>query len=543
MRKIVLVFIVALLLVFVMCFSSFAVLGDINEDDCTVIKEVLLQDSPIIDGKLDKIYAEGMTLDIHGTESAYYIEGDSCEDTTPVQPKPLQREEGEIVVVLDGNQIMFDVKPTIKNGTTLVPIRAISEALDATVEWDQNTRTVTVKKDNTTIKLCIDSITMYVDGNSITLNHPAVIIDGRTLVPVRAISEAFGCLVGWDANTKQVSVIADTLYYCMLYTPDGQAKSFYRSMVADQLKVGWYEEPVQILYAHGKSAVFKKSEVASQLKVGWYEEPVVQLYTLEDRTTLVVESEVASYLAAGWYEEPVQTLYAPGTSKVFQKSEVVYQLEIGWREEPVEPVKICIDAGHYGKSNRSTVYPSYYESDMTWKLHLLLKKELEAYGFEVITTREDKDVDLKRETRGEMSEGCDLFISLHSNACGDESVDKAVIIPFIDLAWMDIDDKSRAIAAKFGPCIMEVMGLSSYQIYPFRDEEEDRDGNGVFDDEYYSVLHGARNVGTPGVILEHGFHTNTKCAKWLSNDSNLEKLAKAEAAVVADFFGVIKVEK
>ena len=200
-------------------------------------------------------------------------------------------------------------------------------------------------------------------------------------------------------------------------------------------------------------------------------------------------------------------------------------------------MKICIDAGHYCKYNRSNVYPSYYESDMTWKLHLMLKKELEAYGFEVVTTRADKNIDLPLDTRGVKSKGCDLFISLHSNACDTESVDRAVVIPYQDVSWTTIDDTSRAISEKLGACITDVMDLSSYQIYP-RKAGNDRDGNGKLDDEYYGVLYGARKVGTPGVIIEHGFHTNKKCAKWLSDDSNLEKLAKAEAKVIADYFDV-----
>ena len=204
--------------------------------------------------------------------------------------------------------------------------------------------------------------------------------------------------------------------------------------------------------------------------------------------------------------------------------------------------KICLDAGHYGKYNQSNVYPAYYESDMTWALHLLLKKELETYGFDVITTRDNKDVDLPLETRGTKAYGCDLFISLHSNACATESVDRAVIIPYQDVNWTDIDEKSRDIAERLGACIKNVMGLSSYQIYP-RKADNDRDRNGYLDDEYYGVLFGARKVGTPGIIVEHGFHTNTKCAKWLSVDSNLKKLAKVEAKVIADYFGVKKNEE
>ena len=53
--------------------------------------------------------------------------------------------------------------------------------------------------------------------------------------------------------------------------------------------------------------------------------------------------------------------------------------------------KICIDAGHYGKYNRSPAIPEYYESDMTWKLHLKLKEHLESYNIEVITTRKNQN--------------------------------------------------------------------------------------------------------------------------------------------------------
>ena len=83
-------------------------------------------------------------------------------------------------------------------------------------------------------------------------------------------------------------------------------------------------------------------------------------------------------------------------------------------------VKICLDAGHYGKYNRSPAVPEYYESDMNWKLHLMLKARLEEYeGVEVIQTRENQETDKTLFERGCMSEGCDLFLSIHSNAVDD----------------------------------------------------------------------------------------------------------------------------
>ena len=63
-------------------------------------------------------------------------------------------------------------------------------------------------------------------------------------------------------------------------------------------------------------------------------------------------------------------------------------------------IKICLDAGHAGKYNRSPVVPEYYESDMVWKLHLMQKEALERYGFEVITTRQDQNADRDLYGRG-----------------------------------------------------------------------------------------------------------------------------------------------
>lgn len=111
-----------------------------------------------------------------------------------------------ITVKIDGQQIAFDVQPQIINSRTMVPLRAIFEALGATVDWNSETQTVTSTKNNTTISLTINSPTMYVNGMAVTLDSPACIIVDRTLVPVRAISEAFGTNVDWDGSTSTVII-------------------------------------------------------------------------------------------------------------------------------------------------------------------------------------------------------------------------------------------------------------------------------------------------------------------------------------------------
>ena len=189
--------------------------------------------------------------------------------------------------------------------------------------------------------------------------------------------------------------------------------------------------------------------------------------------------------------------------------------------------KICLDAGHVGsKYNQSPVVKTYYESAMVWALHLKLKAQLEARGFQVVTTRASIDTDLGVYERGTASKGCDVFISLHSNACGTESVDYPVV-------YRAYDNKNNVdtLALKLAKNVGELMGTTQAGRTATR-----KNSSGG---EYYGVLRGARAVGTPCyMLIEHSFHTNTKATKWLSKDANLDKLAVAEADILAEFFGM-----
>ena len=75
-------------------------------------------------------------------------------------------------------------------------------------------------------------------------------------------------------------------------------------------------------------------------------------------------------------------------------------------------MKVCLDAGHYGKYNRSRVVEGYYESEMNWKLQGFLAQELGAYGIDVITTRSEPAKDLGLVARGKKSAGCAKKLSV-----------------------------------------------------------------------------------------------------------------------------------
>ena len=172
-----------------------------------------------------------------------------------------------INVIVDGNYINFDTKPQFVNGRTMVPMRRIFEELGASVQWDNATWTAIAKKDGVEIRFTIDDYTMYKNGSPNTLDVPAQLINGRTLVPLRAVSEAFGCDVGWDGGDNIVSIISDRKNFTMLYAQDGRSRCFAKTD-ADK-ESGWYSEPSVMLYSCEKGQYFLQSQVEQQLKAGW----------------------------------------------------------------------------------------------------------------------------------------------------------------------------------------------------------------------------------------------------------------------------------
>lgn len=111
-----------------------------------------------------------------------------------------------ITLKINGEQIITDTSPEIKNGRTFIPMRAMFEAIGIEVNWNDETKTVTAinNKDNSKMELTIGKDTATINGNTIKLDHAPYISNGRSMVPVRFIGENFNYTVNWDENIKQV---------------------------------------------------------------------------------------------------------------------------------------------------------------------------------------------------------------------------------------------------------------------------------------------------------------------------------------------------
>lgn len=125
-------------------------------------------------------------------------------------PKPVPK-PAPLSIYIDGVKQTYDVPPIVENGRTLVPLRGIFESLGATVNWNQKQQLVTARHAKTTISLKIGSKSPKVNGKVVPIEVPAKITNGRTLVPIRFVSESLGATVNYNASSKTITITSKNL--------------------------------------------------------------------------------------------------------------------------------------------------------------------------------------------------------------------------------------------------------------------------------------------------------------------------------------------
>ena len=117
----------------------------------------------------------------------------------------------QIKVYVDGKQVKFSVPPELVGGRTLVPLREIFEAMGAEVKWDYKEQLVTASRGKELVILQIGQKTASINGQKVTLDAVPIIVEGRTLVPLRFIGEALGADVNWNKKNLSVYINMDNI--------------------------------------------------------------------------------------------------------------------------------------------------------------------------------------------------------------------------------------------------------------------------------------------------------------------------------------------
>ncbi len=112
----------------------------------------------------------------------------------------------KITVKVNGEEVAFDQSPILYRDRTMVPMRAIFEKLGATVSWNDASQTASGVKGGTNVSVVIGNSNIFKNDKIISFDVPSFVVNGRTLVPVRAVAESFDCNVQWDGATNTVLI-------------------------------------------------------------------------------------------------------------------------------------------------------------------------------------------------------------------------------------------------------------------------------------------------------------------------------------------------
>lgn len=198
-----------------------------------------------------------------------------------------------IILQINGQTIQPAVAPILAEGTTLVPIRVVSENLGATVDWNNDERSITINKDDQTIRLVLDQTEVTVNGQTIEAATAPCAINGTTMVPIRLISQNLNCAVEWDSATQTIKIASndETAASAKLEEPTQQetAASEEKPAIAEKTTTPQYSGGHQVIsdenyvvyitktgekYHEGNCSSLRKSKIATTLGEatdGWYD--------------------------------------------------------------------------------------------------------------------------------------------------------------------------------------------------------------------------------------------------------------------------------
>lgn len=433
----------------------------------------------------------------------------------------------DVKLKINGTLVSSDVAPLIKNEYTLVPARAVFEALGGTVEWDADNYIVTVTYGNTKVVLTIGSKTAKVNGSDKTMQVPAEIIEDRTMIPVRFVGESLGFTIGWDDATRTVSVDSPSAGG----SPVEEAPVIYGNISGITLAKGSSKTSNTIITITATQPIASGGSY-STLTLTEPDRFVVDVtgFTLSDGVAASQifqhEDSAVSSVRASQMEEDVARIVVdlkeattPSVSLSSDKKTITItfkQLSTYFKPMADGKLVVMLDPGH-GASTGGKRSPdgSLLEYEFNRAVANKVKALLEAQGVEVLmTVTTDEDTSLEDRCKIANASDADIFVSIHANAYGNGSEWTS------PTGWEIYYYATSALGKQLAESIHDATIPDSGM--------KDR---GVKTANFYVI----KNTSMPAVLIEHGFYTNEEEVELLKSDEWRSKIAQCDAEGIMNF--------
>ncbi|QWU14581.1 N-acetylmuramoyl-L-alanine amidase [Paenibacillus sophorae] len=483
-----------------------------------------------------------------------------------VKPENGHAATGNNKIFLDGKELTAGQSVPVENvnGTVMVPLRMIVQSLGYKVDWNQNAKTVTISQQGKVISLVVGQKTAIVDGNEVPLNEAPVLRNDTSLVPIRFISEQFGLKVEWDNKEKTVTITTpqtsadDSSSTDNTPSTDGSSSGDGTSpevplngSASNLTKVnGVSFSNNQLLIAISGDSAPKLSVLDGPARI------VVDIPNASFSDSFAsgqnLPPDQKSTLDATGYPDVKEIRYSLYSSNPYMVRFVIelsgskdfgYSLSATDSSSKLAIIDlngtgglaaaaagtgadvttgppdrggkklVVLDAGHGAKDSGAVGVTGKYEKNfnlaVVLKAEALLKQEA---NIEVVLTRSD-DTFLELKDRAAIANNlnADLFISVHANsspttaASGTETYYKR--------------DESKAFAAVMHKYLVQATGLSDRGVQ-------------------YGNFHVIRETKMPAILLEAGYLSNKKDEALLFTEALQDKVAAAIVSGIKEYLGI-----
>lgn len=436
-----------------------------------------------------------------------------------------------VALELDGELVEIDpnAPPIIEDGRTLVPYRALLEAMGATVLWDDDARMATAELGRHRVKVTIDNKSGFVDGREETMDVPPRIVNSRTMIPVRFVLENLNCSIDWEATTRTVKIGSAPQEDCSVIQSvkvEEMEEGYRVTALSDQpiatTKTFAYEAPERFgidiehaLLLGENGAVDGENEIFQGVRYAQFDEGTVRLVVdLKDKVAGKIslsEDRHALYIDFEKLKAPVESEDPVNRGESDLRGERIPELH--WT---MTGKLVAIDVGHGGRDpgaeGKLSGVHKIYEKDLNLAIALRLREILRGAGANMVLLR-DTDTYISLYERPEKANlmNADMLISIHNNAHTNSAAHGIVTLYYNKKSEAGYDVSSGSLAHAIHAEMVKEIGFYNRRI------EECPE---------YAVLN---KSDMPAVILEGGFLTNPDNLKFMLTDAFVEAYATAVA--------------
>ncbi|MBE7042311.1 MAG: AMIN domain-containing protein [Ruminococcaceae bacterium] len=460
----------------------------------------------------------------------------------------LHEHDEVITLKVNGTLVETDVPPVIINDRTFIPSRGLFEKLGAVVDWESAARRVIINYEETEVILTVDSTNATVNGENVTMDVPAKIVNDRAMIPIRFVSEHLGLQVGWDGDSQTVTIHQEFRYTISRISysekkhrvtvvsnepivnveddvlgknrividfpgakmESGKGKIDIENSVLKQIR--WSQ--FQLVPYIGRLVIESKESLTYEITYSYDKKQMyVELTNLEELDTLdITPSPTMSPTPAKTPAVTAKPTKTPTpTAKPSSKPPQVSAVTLN---EDAKDLLVVIDPGHggydvgaVGRADGSETY----EKDINLAISLKANEMLSSAGVKTYLTREtDVEVDLFARPVIANRLNAALFLSVHNNAFSTETANGTTVLYYPD---GQPDKNTPMTSQRFAQILQEELV-----------DALDRRDRGITNGSEMAVIRGAV---APAVITEIAFITNPTELELLKTEEFQNSAAEA----------------